>query len=79
MDLIDMFRSLRQSKVNIDHVFAVTVGPSEKETQAGWHLQTPEDVVSAIAMLNNSADPNDFEEAGSGGVAGSSGMGGMRS
>lgn len=74
-----MFRSLRQSKVNIDHVFAVTVGPSEKETQARWHLQTPEDVVSAIAMLNNCADPDDFEEAGSSGVVGKSEVGESRS
>ncbi|KAK5168644.1 threalose-6-phosphate phosphatase [Saxophila tyrrhenica] len=68
----DMFRSLRASKVNIDHVFACTIGPSEKQTLARWHLRAPEDVVSAIAMLNNLADTDDldFEEDGPGRVNG---------
>ena len=57
-----MFRSLRASKVNTDHIFAVTIGPSEKQTLARWHLKTPEDVVSAISMLNNLEDAEDVEE-----------------
>ncbi|KAK3718025.1 threalose-6-phosphate phosphatase [Vermiconidia calcicola] len=52
----DMFRSLRASKLRDDHVFAVTVGASSKQTLARWHLVEPPDVVSAIAMLNGTAD-----------------------
>jgi hypothetical protein len=52
----DMFRSLRQSKLPIDHVFSVTVGASSKQTLASWHLVEPADVISCISLLNGSAD-----------------------
>ncbi|KAJ4336102.1 threalose-6-phosphate phosphatase [Didymella glomerata] len=52
----DMFRSLRQSKLPIDHVFSVTVGASSKQTLASWHLVEPADVISVISLLNGSAD-----------------------
>ena len=54
-----MFRSLRASKLPPDHVFAVTVGASAKQTLARWHVVEPPDVISAIAMLNESANPVD--------------------
>lgn len=50
----DMFRSLRSSKLPPEHVFAVTVGSSSKQTLAKWHLVEPADVISAIALLNGS-------------------------
>lgn len=53
---VDMFRSLRQSKLPPDHVFAVTVGASSKQTLATWHLLEPADVISVIALLNGSVD-----------------------
>lgn len=52
----DMFRSLRQSELAKDHVFAVTVGASSKQTLASWHLLEPSDVISCISLLNGSAD-----------------------
>lgn len=52
----DMFRSLRQSKLPEDHVFAVTVGASSKQTLASWHLLEPADVISCVSLLNGSAD-----------------------
>ncbi|KAL2354363.1 glycosyltransferase family 20-domain-containing protein [Cryomyces antarcticus] len=52
----DMFRSLRKSKLPVDHVFTCTVGPSSKQTLASWHLLEPSDVISAISLLNGSAD-----------------------
>jgi len=52
----DMFRSLRQSKLPIDHVFSVTVGASSKQTLASWHLLEPSDVISVVSLLNGSAD-----------------------
>jgi trehalose 6-phosphate synthase/phosphatase len=52
----DMFRSLRQSKLPVDHVFSVTVGASSKQTLASWHLVEPADVISCISLLNGSAD-----------------------
>lgn len=51
-----MFRALRSSTLDVDHVFAVTIGPSNKQTLAKWHLTEPEQVINAIAMLNKSAD-----------------------
>ena len=51
-----MFRSLRQSHMPEDHVFSCTVGASSKQTLANWHLLEPSDVISAISLLNGSAD-----------------------
>jgi len=50
-----MFRSLRASKLPDDHVFAVTVGASSKQTLGSWHVPEPADVISAIESLNNAA------------------------
>lgn len=49
-----MFKTLRSSNLNIDHVFAVTIGKPGKQTLARWHLAEPKDVISAIVMLNES-------------------------
>lgn len=50
-----MFRSLRASSLPDEHVFAVTVGASSKQTIASWHLLEPSDVISALALLNGNA------------------------
>lgn len=55
-----MFRSLRSAKLNVDNVFAVTIGPSNKQTLARWHLTEPELVIQAIAALNKSAEAGDI-------------------
>ncbi|KAM0132086.1 hypothetical protein ACHAP3_006522 [Botrytis cinerea] len=47
----DMFRSLNNSELNVNHVFTVTVGASSKPTLAQWHLLEPMDVISSIALL----------------------------
>ena len=52
----DMFRSLRWGTLPPEHVFAVTVGASNKQTLASWHLVDPEDVIAAIALLNGTAN-----------------------
>ena len=57
-----MFRSLRSSKLPKDHVFAVTVGASAKQTLASWHLVEPPDVITVIAMLNGFAEALSVEE-----------------
>jgi trehalose 6-phosphate synthase/phosphatase len=51
-----MFRSLRASSLPDDHVFAVTVGASSKQTIASWHLLEPADVISALSLLNGNTD-----------------------
>jgi len=51
-----MFRSLLSSKLPVEHVFAVTVGASSKQTLAKWHLLEPSDVISALALLNGQSD-----------------------
>ncbi|KAL9054006.1 MAG: hypothetical protein Q9162_004412 [Coniocarpon cinnabarinum] len=52
----DMFRALKSSSLPKKNVFSCTVGPSSKVTEADWHLLAPADVLSAVAMLNGSAD-----------------------
>lgn len=51
-----MFRSLQQSALPTEHVFAVTVGASSKQTLARWHLLEPSDVISCLALLNGNVD-----------------------
>ncbi|GAB7365973.1 hypothetical protein MBLNU230_g7301t1 [Neophaeotheca triangularis] len=55
----DMFRSLSASALPDEHVFAVTVGASSKQTLASYHLLEPADVISTLALLNGSADAGD--------------------
>lgn len=52
----DMFRSLMNSKLPPEYVFAVTVGASSKQTLANWHLLEPSDVLQAIGMLSGRED-----------------------
>ena len=54
-----MFRALRATHLPPDHVFAVTVGASSKQTLASWHLLEPSDVISTIAVLNGKANVGD--------------------
>jgi trehalose 6-phosphate synthase/phosphatase len=51
-----MFRSLKQSPLPPESVFAVTVGASSKQTIASWHLLEPSDVISVISLLNGAVD-----------------------
>ena len=51
-----MFRSLLSTKLPPEHVFAVTVGASSKQTLAKWHLLEPSDVISSLALLNGQSD-----------------------
>lgn len=52
----DMFRSLKQSKVTPQNMFAVTVGASSKQTLASWHLLEPSDVISLLGLMNGQVD-----------------------
>jgi len=55
----DMFRTLRDSKLPLEHRYAVTVGAKTKQTLATYHLLEPADVISSIAMLNGAVgDPS---------------------
>jgi trehalose 6-phosphate synthase/phosphatase len=50
-----MFRALKKFDLPADHLYTVTVGASSKQTEAGWHLLEPSDVIETITMLNNSS------------------------
>jgi len=52
----DMFRALNASDLPKEKVFSVTVGASSKITAASWHLLEPQDVISALGLLNGTAD-----------------------
>lgn len=56
--MTDMFRALQKFDLPQDHVYAVTVGASSKQTDASWHLLEPADVIGTIQTLytNSSQD-----------------------
>ncbi|KAL4907625.1 hypothetical protein BDW74DRAFT_111165 [Aspergillus multicolor] len=56
----DMFRALKKFDLPADNVYTVTVGASSKQTEAGWHLLEPSDVIETITMLNNSSSGQDY-------------------
>lgn len=41
------------SKLPQDSIFTVKVGRAEQQTLAHWHVNEPEAVVEALAMLHN--------------------------
>ena len=49
--VLDMFRTLKISKLPLDNVFAVTVGPSSKQTLASYHVPESADVIDAIEAI----------------------------
>ena len=49
-----MFRALRDSDLPKNTVFSVTIGESQKLTDADWILSDPTEVVATIMMLNES-------------------------
>ncbi|KAL3470202.1 glycosyltransferase family 20-domain-containing protein [Aspergillus californicus] len=51
----DMFRALKKFELPTEHVYTVTVGASSKQTEAGWHLLEPSDVIETVSMLNSSS------------------------
>ncbi|KAL4924670.1 putative alpha,alpha-trehalose-phosphate synthase subunit Tps2 [Aspergillus undulatus] len=56
----DMFRALKKFELPTDHVFTVTVGASSKQTEAGWHLLEPSDVIETVTMLNSSSSGQEY-------------------
>ncbi|KAL2862932.1 putative alpha,alpha-trehalose-phosphate synthase subunit Tps2 [Aspergillus lucknowensis] len=56
----DMFRALKAYELPTDHVYTVTVGASSKQTEAGWHLLEPSDVIETLTMLNNSSANQEY-------------------
>ncbi|KAL4781038.1 trehalose-phosphatase [Aspergillus varians] len=51
----DMFRALKKLELPSHHVHTVTVGASSKQTEAGWHLLEPSDVIETVTILNSSS------------------------
>lgn len=51
----DMFRALRDSGLPKNTVYSVTIGESQKLTDADWILSDPTEVIATIMMLNGSA------------------------
>ncbi|RDW87182.1 putative alpha,alpha-trehalose-phosphate synthase subunit Tps2 [Aspergillus mulundensis] len=56
----DMFRALKKFDLPADIVYTVTVGASSKQTEAGWHLLEPSDVIETITMLNNCSSGQEY-------------------
>lgn len=54
-----MFRALKKFELPTAHVYTVTVGASSKQTEAGWHLLEPSDVIETVMMLNNNSTGQD--------------------
>lgn len=49
-----MFRALRDSDLPQNTRYSVTVGESQKLTEADWILSDPTEVIATIIMLNES-------------------------
>lgn len=49
-----MFRALRDSDLPKNTLYSVTIGESQKITDADWILSDPTEVVATIMMLNES-------------------------
>ncbi|KAL4951323.1 glycosyltransferase family 20-domain-containing protein [Aspergillus filifer] len=56
----DMFRALKRFDLPADHVYTVTVGASSKQTEAGWHLLEPSDVIETVTLLNSSSSGQEY-------------------
>lgn len=54
-----MFKALNQSELDQENVFAVTVGPSSKQTLAKWHVLEPSDVLNTIGLVTENPDARD--------------------
>lgn len=48
-----MFRALRDSGLPTNTAYCVTIGESQKLTDADWILSDPTEVVATIMMLND--------------------------
>ncbi|CAG8438399.1 14011_t:CDS:10 [Ambispora leptoticha] len=48
----DMFRVLRNSELDEDAYFCITIGSANKKTLAQWHVTSPEEVTQLIQKLN---------------------------
>ncbi|RGB26990.1 glycosyltransferase family 20 protein [Rhizophagus diaphanus] len=48
----DMFRALRRSELSSDTYFCTTIGASNKKTMAGWHVNSPEELIRFMQKLN---------------------------
>ncbi|OJJ61644.1 hypothetical protein ASPSYDRAFT_56871 [Aspergillus sydowii CBS 593.65] len=56
----DMFRALKKFELPSHHVYTVTVGASSKQTEAGWHLLEPSDVIETVTILNSSSSGQEY-------------------
>ncbi|KAL4919109.1 glycosyltransferase family 20-domain-containing protein [Aspergillus aurantiobrunneus] len=56
----DMFRALKTFELPAGHVYTVTVGASSKQTEAGWHLLEPSDVIETVTILNSSSTGQEY-------------------
>lgn len=59
-----MFRALRHSGLPDKTVYTVTIGDSQKLTNADWILSDPTEVIATIMMLNGSDRYSEEEDDG---------------
>ena len=46
-----MFRALRRSELSSDVYFCTTIGASSKKTMAGWHVNSPEELIQVLHKM----------------------------
>ncbi|KAL9071561.1 MAG: hypothetical protein Q9161_004128 [Pseudevernia consocians] len=63
----DMFRALRHSGLPKNTVYSVTIGESQKLTDADWILSDPAEVIATVMMLNESDGHTGGEDIGQNG------------
>lgn len=65
----DMFRALRHSGLPKNTVYSVTIGESQKLTDADWILSDPAEVIATVMMLNESDGHIGEEDIGQNGIS----------
>lgn len=53
---LDMFVALRESRLPLNQVYSISVGPPSKSTMASWYLSDPGVVVALLRMLGDLVD-----------------------
>lgn len=53
---LDMFVALRESRLPLNQVYSISVGPRSKSTMASWYLPDPGVVVALLSMLGDLVD-----------------------
>jgi len=47
----DMFKAIKKSSLPVDSYFCTMVDSASKKTSAGWHVNSPQDIIQTIKKM----------------------------